>query len=79
MPIELHLASDLQKSAMPPGFADLRLDPDTTLVLHQIGQPAPNWTVENVIAPRRVYDPKKVRIQATVAGFGAPWRAKRHR
>jgi hypothetical protein len=69
MPIELHLASDLQRTAMPPGFADLRLDPGTTLVLHQIGQPAANWAVENVIAPRRVYDVKKVRIQATVAGF----------
>ena len=27
MPLEVHLASDLQKSAMPPGFADLRLAP----------------------------------------------------
>ena len=70
MPIELHLASDLQKTAMPPGFADLRLDPETTLVLHQIGQAASNWAVENVIAPRRVYDVKKVRIQATIASFG---------
>ncbi len=33
---------------MPPGFTDLRLDPDHHLVLHQIGQAAPNWTVENV-------------------------------
>lgn len=72
LPIELHVISDLQKSAMPPGFADLRLEPGTTLVLHQIGQPAPNWTVENVVAPRRVYDPKRVRLQAVVAGFGAP-------
>jgi len=70
MPIELHLASDLQKTAMPPGFTDLRLDPGTTLVLHQTGQAAPNWAVENVIAPRRVYDVKKVRIQATIASFG---------
>jgi hypothetical protein len=70
MPVELHLASDLQRSAMPPGFSDMRLNPGTALVLHQIGQPAPNWTVENVIAPRRVYDPKKVRIQATIASFG---------
>lgn len=71
-PIELHLISDLQKSAMPPGFADLRLDSGTDLVVHQIGEPAPNWTVESVTAPRRVYDPKKVHIQAIVAGFGAP-------
>jgi hypothetical protein len=72
MPIELHLASDLQKSAMPPGFADLRLDSNTKLVLHQIGQAEPNWTVENVVAPRRVYDPKRVRVVVTVTGFDAP-------
>ncbi|HUA86320.1 MAG TPA: BatA domain-containing protein [Bryobacteraceae bacterium] len=71
-PVELHLVSDLQKSAMPPGFTDLRLDSDTNLVVHQIGETAPNWTVESVTAPRRVYDPKKVRIQAIIAGFGAP-------
>jgi len=70
LPIELHLASDLQKSAMPPGFVDLRLNPGTNLVFHQVGATAPNWTVEGVSAPRRVYDPKRVRMQATVAGFG---------
>ncbi len=72
MPLEVHLASDLQKTAMPPGFTDLRLNPGTTLVFHQVGRAEPNWTVENVVAPRRVYDPKRVHIQATVAGFGAP-------
>jgi hypothetical protein len=71
-PIDLHLVSDLQKSAMPPGFADLRLDASTTLITHQVAQAAPNWTVENVVAPRRVYDPKRVRLQAVIAGFGAP-------
>ncbi len=72
LPLEVHLISDLQKSALPPGFSDLRLDAATRLVFHQIGQPAPNWTVENVVAPRRVYDPKRVRTQATVTGFDAP-------
>lgn len=72
IPIDLHVISDLQKTAMPPGFADLRLDQNTTLITHQIAQPAPNWTVENVVAPRRVYDPKRVRLQAVVAGFDAP-------
>jgi hypothetical protein len=72
MPLEVHLASDLQKTAMPPGFTDLRLDPGTALVFHQVGKAEPNWAVENVVAPRRVYDPKRVHIQATVAGFGAP-------
>jgi hypothetical protein len=72
MPLEVHLVSDLQRTALPPGFGDLRLDPDTTLIFHRAGDAAANWTVENVAAPQRIYDPKKVRIQATVAGFGAP-------
>jgi hypothetical protein len=72
MPIEVHLASDLQNSAKPPGFADLRLAPGTTLVFHAVGGAANNWTVENVVAPRRVFDPKRVKIQAIVAGFGTP-------
>ena len=29
----------------------------------------PNFTVENVVAPRRVYDGKKNRVLVTVAGF----------
>jgi aerotolerance regulator-like protein/VWA domain-containing protein len=72
MPIDVHLVSDLQKSAMPPGFTDLRLTGDTTLILHPVGGEIPNWTVENVKAPIHVYDPKRVRIQATIAGFGTP-------
>jgi hypothetical protein len=70
MPIEAHVVSDLQKSAMPPGFIDLRLNPGTSLVFHTIGSVGPNWAVENVSAPRRVYDPKRVKIQVVVAGFG---------
>ncbi len=72
MPLEVHLVSDLQKSALPPGFTDLRLAGDTTLVLHSVGGEIPNWTVENVVAPTHVYDPKRVHITATIAGFAAP-------
>ena len=72
MPLEVHLASDMQKSAMPPGFTDLRLDPGTTLMYHPVGASEKNWTVENVVAPRRVYDPKRVKTQATVTGFATP-------
>ena len=72
MPIELHLISDLQKSALPPGFTDLRLAGDTSLILHPVGGEIPNWTVESVNAPAHVYDPKRVHIQARIAGFGTP-------
>ena len=72
IPIEAHLISDLQKSAMPPGFTDLRLEADTTLKLHPVGTVKPNWTIENVNAPTRLYDPAQSKIAVTVAGFNAP-------
>lgn len=70
LPLEVHLVSDLQKSAMPPGFIDLRLNPGTNLVFHGVGTAGPNWAVESVSTPRRVYDPKRVKIQVVVAGYG---------
>ena len=71
-PLDVHLISDLQKSAMPPGFTDVRLDQDTDITFHSIGKVQPNWAVETVIAPQHMYDPKQVRISATVTGFSAP-------
>jgi hypothetical protein len=69
--IEAQVFTDLQKSSWPPAFADARLDPGTKLVVHAVSdKPIPNWTVENVDAPRRVFDTKKVRTVATIAGFG---------
>ncbi|MES1258417.1 MAG: BatA and WFA domain-containing protein [Acidobacteriota bacterium] len=69
--IEVHVFTDLQKSSLPASFSDLRLDDGTKLVVHAVADKSiPNWTVENVDAPRRVFDTKKVRTVATVAGFG---------
>lgn len=71
MPVEAHLFSDMQKSSMPPSFADLELGQGIRLVPHPIANtPLPNFAVETVTVPRRVYEPKKVRIQATIASFG---------
>jgi hypothetical protein len=72
-PIELHLFSDMQKSAMPASFAELALPPNISLVLHPVVKNAvPNWTVESVNVPGQVWDPKKTRVQVVVAGFGTP-------
>ena len=72
-PLVVHLFSDMQKSSMPPAFADLRLAPGIELVLHSVAAgPTPNFVVEQVSAPRRVSDASKARVQATVAGFGTP-------
>ena len=71
MPVEAHLFSDMQKSSMPPTFADLELGQGVTLTPHPVAtQTLANFAVESVTAPRRLYDPKSVRIQATVIASG---------
>jgi hypothetical protein len=71
MPVETHLFSDMQKSSWPSNFTDARLAEGTNLVFHPAAdRRLANFAVETVNAPRRVYDPKKVRIQATIAGYG---------
>src|ERR1700738_988101 len=69
-PIELHLFSDMQKSAMPSSFAELVLPANVSLVLHPVTKNAvPNWTVESVNVPGQVWEPKKTHVQVVVAGF----------
>ena len=69
--IDARVFTDLQKSAMPPAFSDLKLDDRNKLEVYPAttAAPPPNWTVESVDAPRRVFDTKKVRTAATIAGF----------
>jgi hypothetical protein len=72
-PIELHVFSDMQKSKMPTSFAELVLPSNVSLFLHPVvKETAPNWTVESVDAPGQVWDPKKVRVQAVIAGYNTP-------
>jgi hypothetical protein len=74
-PIDLHLFSDMQRTAMPANFADMVVPTNVTLVLHAAtkGATPPNWTVESVSAPAELADPKdpkRSRVQAVLAGFG---------
>lgn len=72
-PIELHLITDIQKTGLPPSFSELALPENASLTLHPVaGRDAPNWTVETVVAPPVMWDPKKTRVQATIAGFATP-------
>ena len=65
-----HIFTDDSEILPARGFSDLQLDDGTKLVVHSVADKAvPNWTVENVDAPRRVFDTKKVRTVATIAGF----------
>ncbi len=73
LPMRVNLYSDMQQSGMPSNFNDLRLNPDIRLEPHPLEKKVvPNFAVENVVAPRRVYDAKKTRVLVTVAGYGTP-------
>lgn len=77
-PIEAHVFSDMQQSSLPPSFSDLALPAGVRLVTHPVApEPAPNVAVESVRAPRRVYDPRRVGVQATVANFGPDAQTRR--
>ncbi len=70
LPLAVELYSDMQQSGWPANFNDLRLSAAVRLNPHPIdAKETANFTVENVVAPRRVYDAKKTRVLATVAGF----------
>jgi hypothetical protein len=76
-PIELHLFSDMQRTAMPSNLSEAVLPNNVELVLHPVadGPAAANWTVETVEAPATLSDPKDPkhsRVQAVIAGFGTP-------
>jgi hypothetical protein len=80
-PIDLHLFSDMQRTAMPANFADMVLPRNVKLVLHPVakGSSPPNWTVASVDAPAEISDPKdpkKSRVQAVVEGFNTPQASK---
>lgn len=80
-PIDLHLFSDMQHTAMPANFADMLLSDNVTLRLQPVAnRPAPpNWTVESVDAPTALSDPKdpkRSRVQAVIAGFNTPAETK---
>src|SRR5664279_1871337 len=62
LPLSVELYSDMQRSGWPANFSDLRLSAAVQLHPHGIdAKETPNFTVENVVAPRRVYDAKHAR------------------
>jgi hypothetical protein len=73
MPLEVHVYTDLQRSGMPARFADLQLPPDARLELHDVApKELPNFTVEAVTPPGRIFDTAKARVRATIAGLHTP-------
>jgi hypothetical protein len=73
VPVELHLFTDLQRTAAPTAFSELALPPGTDLRIHPVSAASTaNFSVESVSGPRTVSDPKRTRIVVTVAGYGTP-------
>jgi hypothetical protein len=73
MPVEVHLFSDMQRSSMPSSFPEMVLPQGASLVLHPVTTAnQPNWTVESASVPNQVWDSKKARVQAVLAGFDTP-------
>lgn len=73
MPLEVYFATDAQRTSMPPSFGDLQLGPATRLIVESLATTGePNWAVESVNAPAHIYDPKRSRVQATIAGYNTP-------
>lgn len=73
LPVEAHVFSDFQRTSMPASFQELALPSGTSLIVHSLtSQPIPNFFVESVNAPSVISDPKKVRLTATIAGYGTP-------
>jgi hypothetical protein len=73
LPLKVELYSDMQQSGMPGNFNDLRLNADVRIDPQPLAsKQTPNWAVENILAPHRVYDGSKQRVLVTVASYGAP-------
>lgn len=64
--------TDGQRTALPPSFADLALEPGTELKIVEVGRKLPNYTVETANAPRTSADLTKAKVSAVITAFNAP-------
>jgi len=78
VPVEVHLVSDLQQSAVPGRFSDLALPTAASLKVHEVSDSsAENWCVESVKGTTRLSGNKKPRLEVTVASFSEQQASKR--
>ncbi|WP_031499797.1 BatA domain-containing protein [Bryobacter aggregatus] len=70
--LQVSFVTDAQRTAMPPSFSDLVLEPGNELKVIDVGRKMPNYTVETVNAPRTISDLSKAKVNATLTAFNAP-------
>lgn len=70
LPVEVHLISDFQNSAMPGRFSELALPTFATLDVRNVAGPNDqNWAIESVRGDLRAFGAEKPRLEVTVAGY----------
>jgi hypothetical protein len=74
--IDLHLFSDMQRSALPANFEQWNLPETVRMIPHPVASAAlPNWSVLSVTAPSQIWGSDRTGappIQAVIAGFATP-------
>lgn len=69
MQLDVHFFSDLQATSLPPSFADIDPGPQASLTLYSVAESRePNWTVESVTAPARIYK-ERARVVSVIKGW----------
>ncbi len=69
-PVEVHLISDFQASAMPGRFTDLVLPTVAQLHPHNVAlADDENWAIESLKGTLRLFGAEKSRLEATVASY----------
>jgi hypothetical protein len=77
-PVEVHLISDYQNTAMPGRFGDLVLPTTATLAIHNVADGVdPNWAIESVKGTTKVFGVDKPKLEVTVGGYATPKANKR--
>ena len=70
VPVELHVITDAQNSAMPGRFSDLVLPTMATLDIRNVGDANDeNWAIESVRGTLRLAGAEAPRLEVTVAGY----------
>jgi hypothetical protein len=70
LPVELHLISDFQNSAMPGRFSEVALPTFATLDARNVAEPNDqNWAIESVRGDVRAFGAENPKLEVTVAGY----------